>query len=178
MIHQSQYKFLEKEGAPKVLMELIKVWGTKEIEGKEHSKIILSWAKSLGLEKIYTNDEIAWCGLLVAYIVTQAGFEAVKDPLWARNWTKFGKEVKKGDESLGDILVFGRDGGGHVGFYLGEDKTCFHVGGGNQSNMVNGTRVLKSRLLGARRCDWKVSQPKNIRKIKLNNNGTISTNEA
>lgn len=177
MIHQKQYKFLEKEYNPKVITELVKVWGIKEIVGKTHNKTILNWAKYLDLEKSYTSDEIPWCGLLVAYIVKQAGFEPVKNPLWARSWLNFGTEVKKGDEKLGDILVFGRDGGGHVGFYIGEDDTCFHVGGGNQSNMVNGARILKKRLLGCRRCEWKISEPKGVRKIKINNNGVISLNE-
>ena len=35
---------------------------------------------------------------------------------------------------LGDILTFKRNGGGHVGLYVGEDKDCYHVLGGNQGN--------------------------------------------
>jgi hypothetical protein len=79
---------------------------------------------------------------------------------------------------LGDVLVFTRHGGGgHVGFYVGEDETCYHVLGGNQSNMVNTTRILKSRCFGIRRCPWRVVQPTNVRVIQLAATGSISNNE-
>jgi len=177
MVHQAQYKWLEKENSPKVMVEAVKLYGTREIVGKQHSKEILSWAKELVMEKTYTNDEIPWCGLFTAIVVKRAGFDVVINPLWARNWNQFG--TKQSVAMLGDVLVFTRpDGGGHVGFYVGEDATCYHVLGGNQSNMVNTTRILKSRCIGIRRCNWKVSQPKNVRVIKLVANGVVSTNEA
>ena len=90
MIHQPQYQWLNKMSGPKVMIEAIKLYGTKEIVGRQHSKEILSWAKELGLEKTYNADEIAWCGLFVAKVIQKAGFEIVKDPLWALNWNKFG----------------------------------------------------------------------------------------
>lgn len=177
MVHQSQYKFLEKEQGPKVIIEAVKLYGTKEIVGKQHSKEILSWAKELGIEKNYTNDEIPWCGLYTAIVIKRAGFKVVDKPLWARDWSNFG--TKQSEAMLGDVLVFTRPGGGgHVGFYVGEDSTCYHVLGGNQANMVNTTRILKTRCIAIRRCDWKVAQPKQVRKIKLNSNGSISTNES
>lgn len=178
MIHQPQYKFLEREQGPQVIVQLVRTWGTREIVGPQHNPVIMRWAKEVGLERTYTADEIPWCGLLAAVVVQRANFTPVTNPLWARNWVNFGNPVPKGQEMLGDILVFTRPGGGgHVGFYLGEDATCFHVGGGNQSNMVNGTRILKSRLIQARRCPWRIAQPTQVRKITLNANGTISNNE-
>lgn len=177
MIHQPQYQWLNKMSGPKVMIEAIKLYGTKEIVGSQHSKEILSWAKELGLEKTYNADEIAWCGLFAAIVVKRAGFIPVEKPLWARNWNNFG--TKQSVAMFGDILVFTRpDGGGHVGFYVGEDDTCYHVLGGNQSNMVNTTRLLKSRCIGIRRCEWKISQPKDVRVIKLESKGIISSNEA
>ena len=176
MIHQKQYEWLSKETSPKVIVEAVKLYGTKEIVGKQHSKEILSWAEEVGLGKVYKADETAWCGLYASIVVKRAGFDVVKDPLWARNWNNFG--TKQDVAMLGDVLVFVRDGGGHVGFYVGEDATCYHVLGGNQSNMVNTTRILKSRCIGIRRCDWKNSQPKEVRVIKLEAQGSVSTNEA
>ena len=173
MIHQKQYKWLEKETSPKVIEEAVKLYGTKEIVGKKHSSEILSWARELGIT--YTADEISWCGLLVAIVIERAGFDTVISPLWARNWNNFG--TKQEIAMFGDILVFSRGNGGHVGFYVGEDDTCYHVFGGNQSNMVNVTRILKSRCIGIRRCPWKISQPLNVRVVKLSANGVISTNE-
>jgi uncharacterized protein (TIGR02594 family) len=177
-IHQPQYRFLANEPGPRVIQEAVKLYGTREIVGKQHSPIILGWAKELNIPS-YTNDEIPWCGLFAAIVVQRAGFTPVTNPLWARNWVNFGTAQKTA--MLGDILVFTRPGGGgHVGFYVGEDATCYHVLGGNQSNMVNVTRILKSRLVpsGIRRCPWRVAQPTNVRVIQLSSNGNISTNEA
>jgi uncharacterized protein (TIGR02594 family) len=177
MIHQTQYKWLEKESSPKVIVEAVKLYGIREIVGKVHSKEILSWAKELSMEKTYTNDEIPWCGLFTAIVIKRAGFDTVKDPLWAKNWNNFG--TKQNVAMLGDVLIFTRPGGGgHVGFYVGEDSTCYHVMAGNQSNMVNTTRILKSRCVGIRRCPWRVAQPTKVRIVKIDATGTISNNEA
>ena len=173
-IHQPQYRFLLNENSPRILVEALKLYGTKEIVGRAHSAEILSWAKELGIA--YTEDETPWCGLFAAIIVKRAGFDVVDKPLWARNWAKFGTE--RANAMLGDMLVFSRGSGGHVGLYVGEDDTCYHVLGGNQANMVNTTRILKSRCIAVRRCPWRISQPSNVRVIRLQANGAISKNEA
>jgi cell wall-associated NlpC family hydrolase len=79
---------------------------------------------------------------------------------------------------FGDVLTFRRNGGGHVGIYVGEDDVCYHVLGGNQSNMVNITRIEKKRCAGIRRTNWRIKQPSNVRVIKVNASGFISKNEA
>jgi uncharacterized protein (TIGR02594 family) len=170
------YDFLKLEKSPKILVEAVKLLGTKEIVGKEHNPVILGWAEELGLKKVYTNDEIPWCGLAVAYAVHKAGLQVVASPLWALSWAKFGNQVT--EPMLGDILTFKRDGGGHVGIYVGEDKDCYHVLGGNQGNAMTVSRIVKSRLYQARRTAWKVAQPANVRKILLSSTGVISKNEA
>lgn len=173
----AKYSYLYNAVSPVVINEGMALYGTKEIAGKLHNPAILAWAKALGLQKVYTSDETAWCGLYTAYVVKRAGFEPVKDPLWAANWKKFGTEQKLA--MLGDILVFTRPGGGgHVGFYVGEDKTCYHVLGGNQNNSVNITRILKTRCIAIRRCPWKVAQPEAVKQIFLDGSGAVSTNEA
>jgi hypothetical protein len=43
--------------------------------------------------------------------------------------------------ALGDVLAFVRNGGGHVGLYVDEDASAYHVLGGNQSDRVSITRV-------------------------------------
>ena len=173
---QKQYLWLKDLKGPKVIVEAMKLYGITEIKGPKHNDKIMSWAEETGLKKTYTSDEIAWCGLFAAVVVQRANFEPVKDPLWARNWSKFGKAEKVA--MLGDILVFSRDGGGHVGFYVGEDNTAYHVLGGNQSDQVNVTRILKTRLLAIRRCPWRIAQPKEVKVIKLNAEGIISKNES
>lgn len=170
------YDFLKEEKAPKILVEAVKLLGVKEIVGTPNNPIILQWAKDLKLDKIYTNDAIPWCGLFVAYVVKQAGKEVAKNPLYALNWSSWGNAVDV--PKLGDILTFKRDGGGHVGIYVGEDSECYHVLGGNQSDMVKVSRIAKSRLFKARRTPWSVAQPKEVRVIKLDSKGSISKNEA
>ena len=169
------YDWLNNERSPKILVEAVKHIGTKEIIGKEHNPVILKWAEYLGVSW-YTNDEIPWCGLFIAYCAKVSGLEVVNSPLRALSWSTFGTESI--DPKLGDILTFKRDGGGHVGIYVGEDQKYYHVLGGNQSNSVNVTRILKTRLHAARRTKWKIAEPSNVRKVYLEAKGTISTNEA
>lgn len=169
------YDWLKNETAPKILVEAVKHIGIKEIVGSKHNPIILDWAKALKLSAIYTNDEIPWCGLFVAYCAHAQGLQVVERPLWALNWAKYGTEVS--EPMLGDVLTFKRDGGGHVGIYVGEDDKYYHVLGGNQSNSVSVTRIAKSRLHKARRTSWKVAQPANVRKVYLEAKGAITTNE-
>ena len=178
MIPSGKYAWLNKEPGPAILKVAIDNYGITEIPGPKHSNTILGWAKKIGgwIASYYTNDEIAWCGLFVGFCAQEAGFPFNQTLLGAKNWLNWGNPVK--EPMLGDVLVFSRDGGGHVGFYVGEDKECYHVLGGNQGNQVNVTRILKSRLAGARRCKWKVAQPANVRKVFLEASGTVSKNEA
>ena len=127
---------------PRTIAVALTLLGTKEVVGRGSNKTIIEWRDELNAaagvaplaQKVagYSDDDIAWCGLFAAIVVFRAGKAVVKDPLWARHWAKFGTGVAA--PGLGDVLVFERDGGGgHVGFYVGEDATTFHVLGGNQS---------------------------------------------
>ena len=79
---------------------------------------------------------------------------------------------------LGDVLVFARGNGGHVGIYVGEDFEAFHVLGGNQSDRVSIARKPKARALGARRCPWRINQPQNVRRIHRAATGLLVGSEA
>lgn len=170
------YAWLGREPGPRVLLEALALFGTRETPGAASNPAILAWARETGLARDYVNDGIAWCGLFVATVVKRAGFEPVAAPLWARNWAKFGTAADKA--SLGDVLVFSRDGGGHVGLYVGEDASAFHVLGGNQSDQVCVSRIAKARCIAVRRCPWKIAQPSNVRPVRLAAGGALSTNEA
>lgn len=119
--------------------------------------MILAWAADLDIP--YGADEIPWCGLFVAHCIgSQLTQEPLPDgPLGARNWRRFGNAVTP---QPGAVLVFWRekvDGfKGHVGFYVAEDDTHFHLLGGNQSNKVCVQRIEKKRLLEAR---WPMTVP-------------------
>jgi uncharacterized protein (TIGR02594 family) len=169
-----QYAWLAKEGAPKMLVDALKLYGIREKTGTANNPDILAWAKEAGV-KGYTADSIPWCGLFMAIVAHRAGKPLPVNPLWARNWASWGKT--SGKPALGDVLVFTRDGGGHVGLYVGEDAACFHVLGGNQGDAVNFARIVKTRLLDARR-HYAIGAPANVRPIRLAASGAVSRNEA
>lgn len=64
-----------------------------------------------------------------------------------------------------------------MGLYVGEDLECFHVLGGNQSDMVRVSRIKKGRLLAARSL-YAIGKPKNVRRVWLRSTGEVSKNEA
>jgi len=116
----------------------------------------------------------------MAVIVKRSGRQVVKDPLWALNWGTFGTYTDT--PMLGDVLVFVRttpDGkkAGHVALYVGEDASCYHILGGNQSDRVCIVRKEKSKLYVARRPNY-INQPKNVRQILLPESGQLSVKEA
>jgi len=124
--------------------------GVREIVGAKHSPIIMGWIKELGAKVLgipVNDDETPWCGTFMAMVMKRCSLPvpplAVRAAQWGRVG-KWGRELR--DPRLGCVLVFTRNGGGHVGLYLGEDDTHFHVLGGNQSNSVNIMRIAKSRL--------------------------------
>lgn len=171
----ANYEWLLKESGPKILKEALTLYGVEEFSGPKDNPVILGWAKELNLND-YVHDSIAWCGLATAISVHKAGYEIVKEPLWALNWAKWGNasDVPK----LGDILTFKRSGGGHVGLYVGEDTEAYHVFGGNQSDRYGFARISKDRLFSARRTPWKIGQPDNVRVVYLKSTGGLSINEA
>lgn len=170
-----QYQWLLAEPGPRMIIEALKLYGTKEMPGTADSPEILAWAQETGLTRIYSADSIPWCGLAMAVVAKRAGKQPPENPLWALNWAKFG--VLSPKPSLGDILVYKRPSGGHVALYVGEDVGCYHNLGGNQSDAFNITRIEKSRCVAVRRPIYNI-QPANVRQIILSPMGSISTNEA
>lgn len=175
--------FLTNVQMPKHMQIAFSLIGVKEIVGKTHSKTILGWAKDLGIDKIYTNDELAWCGLFFAHVMNQAGRRvdlSTKDPydyLRALKYVSMPnvETVPKGEEKFGDILIFKRPEGGHIGFYSSETENTFSVLGGNQGNSVSLTNIHKNRLFAALRPNYISYKPS---KFIVALNGAISTNEA
>ena len=171
------YQWLANEPGPRILREFLAVYGTRETPGPGNNPSIMQWADAIGLSSAYTADSIPWCGLAMGYVAGQAGWDFAPNgnALWARNWLHWGtpQEIAM----LGDVLVFSRQSGGHVGIYVGEDTLAFHVLGGNQSDQVNIKRIRRNKLLGARRCPWRINQPANVRRIFLDQSGDISDDD-
>lgn len=176
----ASYAWLANVGTlPRTIQEGLKLLGVAEIVGKGSNRTIIGWRDELNHAGVkiegYSDDDIPWCGLFAAIVAHRSGKAVVKEPLWARNWAKFGRSTMKA--GLGDCLVFGRNGGGHVGWYVAEDSTAYHVLGGNQSNKACITRVAKSRLLAARRPVY-MNQPASVKPYVVKTQGELSTNEA
>lgn len=175
------YAWLDTIGTlPRTIQQGLRLYGTAEVVGKGSNRTIISWRDELNIAGHpvvgFSDDDVPWCGLFAAVVTHRAGYAPVKNPLWARNWASFGRAVAK--PSLGDVLVFVRDGGGHVGFYIAEDATAYHVLGGNQSNRVSITRIAKDRLVAARRPEFAIGQPASVRPYRVAATGALSRNEA
>jgi uncharacterized protein (TIGR02594 family) len=94
----------------------------------------------------------AWCGAFVGMNIAAA---LPREPLptnmlWALNWLKFGVALDMGKPVMGAIGASERNGGGHVFFIIGHDKSYFHILGGNQGNSVSIVKKLKSDVKGLR----------------------------
>lgn len=171
-----RYRWLAREGAPRMLVEALRLFGVRETAGAASTQAIMDWARELGgaVARVYSADSIPWCGLFMAIVAERAGKPLPSSPLWARAWASWGEAAARAE--LGDVLVFVRNGGGHVGVYVGEDETAYHVLGGNQGDTVSITRIAKARCIAVRRL-YVVSKPANVRPIKMTSRGRLSTNE-
>lgn len=174
----TKYNWLYKEGSPRMLVEALRHYGILEHSGKGSNSNITQWAKEVGVSGWYTDDDIPWCGLFVGVVASRCGYPFSSSKLLAaRKWLDWGDPIPKGREMLWDVLVFQRPGGGHVGFYVGENSHAFLVFGGNQSNAVGFAWVAKDRHMGTRRPYYKIGEPMNIRKIQLSEIGELSKDE-
>jgi uncharacterized protein (TIGR02594 family) len=150
--------------------------GTKEYPGNPNNPAIMNWAKRVGrfLGIRYDGDHVPWCGLFIAYCTIEAGLTPPSVAVRASEWAKWGVPLRQG--ARGAVLVFTRDGGGHVGLYHSEDATHYHVLGGNQSDMVNVTKIAKTRCSAIR---WPAGVPLPTGgPIKMAFAGPVSVNEA
>jgi uncharacterized protein (TIGR02594 family) len=147
--------------------------GVRETVGPKHSAIIIGWLRKL--KSWIKDDETPWCGTFVAAVMQEAGLPYPKLYMRAKEWATYGSNLRSTHIAPGAILVFNREGGGHVGFYVGEDATAYRVLGGNQSNAVNVTRILKNRCIAIR---WPKGEPVLGGPVRLAANGEVSRNEA
>jgi uncharacterized protein (TIGR02594 family) len=170
------YQWLEAlQPLPLIVRHAIAEYGVIEGSGTADNPVILSWADEVGLANSFSHDAIPWCGLFMALVAKRAGKSIPARPLWALSWASFGAPAPQ--PGLGDVMVFRRDGGGHVALYIGEDAAAYHVLGGNQSDRVCFTRMAKNRLHAARRPAYHLP-PLTVRRYELAAAGSLSRNEA
>lgn len=129
--------------------------GLTEVPGPAANPTLLDMAKNLGgwVAQFFVSDETPWCALFVNRVLQEAGLSlsgraGSVDLVRARSFATYGIPLEV--PCLGAILVFERQGGGHVGFYVGETLKAYRVLGGNQSNSVNETWIAKDRCIAVR----------------------------
>lgn len=132
---------------PLWIQEGEKYIGLREIPGKAHAPQIIQWL--IKLNAWWRDDETPWCGLFVAFCLMAAGIPIPKHWYRAKAYLDWGYPIDA--PCYGCIVVFTRDGGGHVGFVVGKDELGrLMVLGGNQKNMVSIAPFNMSRVAGYR----------------------------
>lgn len=131
----------DKPNLPPWIVEANKVVGLHEVI---HNKKLSEWLKSDG-HFLGDPSKLPWCG---DYVETSIRLGLPDEPIptnpyWALNWQKFGEFC---GPTLHCIASIERNGGGHVGFIMGQDKTRYYMLGGNQSNVASIVPVSKSRF--------------------------------
>jgi uncharacterized protein (TIGR02594 family) len=134
------------------------ITGTLEYAGESDNPVIMAWTDYIGDHypemkaycSLYNHDSVPWCGLTIAYVMARHGIRPrfgdrqLDRFLWADAWKDFGTKLDK--PRLGAIMVFTRNGGGHVSLYEGEDANGYIIRGGNQSDSVNVTHMARDKL--------------------------------
>jgi len=158
--------------------------GTREAPGSKDNPFIIEMAHEVvrrypdlkGNVGWYNHDSIPWCGLQMAYCMAINGIKPSPAPLSALDWAGWGVALKV--PTPGAVLVFMRQGGGHVTLYESEDKDFYYCRGGNQSDMVNVTKIPRSRNITAIRWPAGVPLPTAGRKIGATGNAVKAGSEA
>lgn len=159
---------------PLWLIEAQRHIGLKEIKGAKHNSFIILWLKTL--KAWWFDDETPWCGTFVAHCMKEAQCQLPKYWMRAKDWLNWGQELDK--PCVGCIVVFEREGGGHVGFVVGRDiNNNLMVLGGNQGDAVKISPFDTKRVLGYR---WpnQYAKPVDFKLPVLKSDGQLSKNES
>jgi len=133
---------------PVWLVEARKYIGLKEIKGPRHNSIILRMWEVIH-SPWFKDDETPWCAGFVGFVLENVGIRSTRSAR-ARSYEKFGIDLRF-RPALGAIVVFTRNGGGHVGFIVGVDRSGnWMVLGGNQADMVKISPYVRYGQPGSR----------------------------
>ena len=156
---------------PRWLVEARKYMGQMEIKGPRHNPLILQFWKDIKRGGI-KEDETPWCAAYVGSMLERVGIKSTRFES-AKSYLNWGVELR--EPAYGCVVVFSRDGGGHVGFVVGQHQNGdLMVLGGNQSDAINIRAFSRSRVTGYR---WPVNEPRDSRMLPLMN-GTSSVKES
>lgn len=159
------------------IKDLQRVLGLHEVND---NAALRAYLRSDGGKTLGDPKKLPWCG----DAVDTSMFNALpkeprpgalgENPYWARNWINFGVAGLY----YGSVLVFVRQGGGHVGYAMGitPDRKYYLVLGGNQGDTVSVKPIATDRCVAQRfPATW--TGPK-VLLPRLAMNGKPSTNEA
>lgn len=137
-------KIMTKQSELPWLTEARKHIGLAEIPGKQHNPTITNWL--IKLKAWWRDDETPWCGVFVAHCLRSANRAIPKHWYRAKEYANYGTRLSK--PAYGCIAVMSRQGGGHVGFVVGEVSKGgdLLILGGNQGNKVSIARFPRSRI--------------------------------
>lgn len=130
--------------------------GTREVPGAANNPVIMAWGNRLGAKVLgiaYGSDSVPWCGLFAAHCIASAGLKPPPIAIRAKAWAAWGRDVgtSAARPPIGSVAVFGREGGGHVGFIVGVyGNGDLAILGGNQGDAVNERRFPRDRLIAIR----------------------------
>lgn len=116
--------------------------GQREIKGAKHNPRIVEYHQTTTLKG--STDEIPWCSSFVNWCMAKAGYRGTRSAA-ARSWGEWGQRITS--PIPGCIVVMTRKGGGHVGFYHGQDSYGLHILGGNQGDAVTVAKFDRSLVL-------------------------------
>ena len=148
--------------------------GLREVPGPKNNSVILGWLRKL--RAWWSDDSTPWCGTFAAMCLANAGLTPPKDWYRATAWLTLPVALSR--PAYGCVVVFTRDGGGHVGFVVGKDKAGnLMVLGGNLGDAVNIRPFALNRVAGYR---WPSAYPSTGRfnLPVLDSDGNVSDNEA
>lgn len=127
--------------------------GLAEIKGGQHNPAILQMWKDIKRGGI-KDDETPWCAAFVGSCLERVGIQSTRFES-AKSYLDWGSKLTT--PVYGAIAVFTRDGGGHVGFVVGQTASGdLLILGGNQGDAVNIKAFKRDRVSGYR---WPANQP-------------------
>lgn len=138
---------------PAWLAEARRHIGVREIPGVNHHPLIVAMWKAIRRGGI-KDDETPWCAAFVGFCLENVGIVSSRFES-AKSYLDWGQKLLH--PIVGCIVVFTRDGGGHVGFCTGVTPDGrLLVLGGNQGNEVNIRAFPRDRVSGYR---WPTAVP-------------------
>ena len=156
---------------PSWLVEARKHVGLMEVKGSQHSPEILQFWRDIKRGGI-KDDETPWCAAFVGAVLERSGVRSSRFES-AKSYLEWGVPLR--NPVHGCVVVFTRDGGGHVGFVVGRDGVGnLLVLGGNQSDAVNIKAFSPARVAGYR---WPADRPIG-REPLTDGNAELSRSEA